>query len=303
MRPPSPRFAPPGPGSLLSRSRWRPTNQKGPINSPVVRLDSDPAAVTRRRSPPRAPAARDPCPAPCGNMSAPSGPRPDRDAAATRPHPHRGDPRPPGRPPPPCARRRPRGARRRPRLRSPLGPDPDVPARPHRAPAPTHRRGREGRPPRPGRDRPRVPAAHCAYRGCPSARRHRLPYRLRDAGLRVRERPGDDGALAGYPVALPGDRADRGSRPVWFAGSTLAYDLSQPRVRERFPPARLPRRLGTRRDVDPGGIRAPVGRAAALPRGADSDSWPATAERGHCLSGRRTVLLTEVPQESKRRAG
>ncbi|MEV6575639.1 mobilization protein [Streptomyces sp. NPDC051577] len=60
--------------------------------------------------------------------------------------------------------------------------------------------------------------------------------RLRDAGVRVRERLGDDGTLLGYSVALPGDRADGGSRPVWFAGSTLAYDLSLPRVRERFTP-------------------------------------------------------------------
>lgn len=35
----------------------------------------------------------------------------------------------------------------------------------------------------------------------------------------------------GYAVALPGDRADGGTRPVWFAGSTLAYDLSLTRVR------------------------------------------------------------------------
>ncbi|MER6444100.1 hypothetical protein [Streptomyces venezuelae] len=62
--------------------------------------------------------------------------------------------------------------------------------------------------------------------------------RLRDAGLRVRERHGDDGALVGYAVALLGDRADRGSRPVWFSGSTLAYDLSLPR--ERFEPAVTP---------------------------------------------------------------
>ncbi|MGW1641569.1 mobilization protein [Streptomyces lavendulae] len=60
--------------------------------------------------------------------------------------------------------------------------------------------------------------------------------RLRDAGLRVRERRADDGALVGYAVALPGDRADGGTRPVWFAGSTLAYDLSLPRVRERYEP-------------------------------------------------------------------
>ncbi|MFJ3880866.1 hypothetical protein ACIPW5_25890 [Streptomyces sp. NPDC090077] len=61
--------------------------------------------------------------------------------------------------------------------------------------------------------------------------------RLRDAGLRVRERHGDDGTLAGYAVALPGDRADHGTRPVWFSGSSLAYDLSLPRVRERYEPA------------------------------------------------------------------
>ncbi|MFI1155076.1 mobilization protein [Streptomyces sp. NPDC020817] len=60
--------------------------------------------------------------------------------------------------------------------------------------------------------------------------------RLRDAGLRVRERRADDGTLAGYAVALPRDRADHGARPVWFAGSTLAYDLSLPRVRERYEP-------------------------------------------------------------------
>ncbi|MFF4331192.1 mobilization protein [Streptomyces sp. NPDC001591] len=64
--------------------------------------------------------------------------------------------------------------------------------------------------------------------------------RLRDAGLRVRERRADDGVLVGYAVALPGDRADRGTRPVWFAGSTLAYDLSLPRVRERFTPLVTP---------------------------------------------------------------
>lgn len=60
--------------------------------------------------------------------------------------------------------------------------------------------------------------------------------RLRDAGLRVREHHDENGALDGYAVALPGDRADRGSRPVWFSGRTLAYDLSLPRVRERFHP-------------------------------------------------------------------
>ncbi|MFE2322751.1 hypothetical protein ACFXD5_02250 [Streptomyces sp. NPDC059385] len=60
--------------------------------------------------------------------------------------------------------------------------------------------------------------------------------RLRDMGLRVRERRGEDGTLIGYVVALPSDRADAGSRPVSFSGSFLAYDLSLPRVRERFEP-------------------------------------------------------------------
>ncbi|WP_369019661.1 hypothetical protein ABZ326_00005 [Streptomyces californicus] len=64
--------------------------------------------------------------------------------------------------------------------------------------------------------------------------------RLRDAGLRVREHHDENGALDGYAVALPGDRADQGSRPVWFSGRTLAYDLSLPLIRERFHPAIAP---------------------------------------------------------------
>ncbi|MFD7676153.1 mobilization protein, partial [Streptomyces anulatus] len=64
--------------------------------------------------------------------------------------------------------------------------------------------------------------------------------RLRDAGLRVREHHDENGAVDGYAVALPGDRADHGSRPVWFSGRTLAYDLSLPRIRERYEPALTP---------------------------------------------------------------
>ncbi|MET8661372.1 mobilization protein [Streptomyces griseus] len=65
--------------------------------------------------------------------------------------------------------------------------------------------------------------------------------RLRDAGLRVREHHNPTtGAVDGYAVALPGDRADHGTRPVWFSGRTLAYDLSLPRIRERFHPTITP---------------------------------------------------------------
>ncbi|MEV6477708.1 mobilization protein [Streptomyces sp. NPDC051657] len=65
--------------------------------------------------------------------------------------------------------------------------------------------------------------------------------RLRDAGLRVREHHDETtGTVDGYAVALPGDRADHGTRPVWFSGRTLAYDLSLPRIRERFHPTITP---------------------------------------------------------------
>ncbi|MFJ8888221.1 hypothetical protein ACIRJR_33130 [Streptomyces sp. NPDC102402] len=50
----------------------------------------------------------------------------------------------------------------------------------------------------------------------------------------MHEKRDDHEVLLGYAVALPGDRADRGTRPVWFSGSKLAYDLSLPRIRERF---------------------------------------------------------------------
>ncbi|MFJ9891608.1 mobilization protein [Streptomyces sp. NPDC091287] len=64
--------------------------------------------------------------------------------------------------------------------------------------------------------------------------------RLRDAGLRVCEHRDHNGTVDGYAVALPGDRADHGTRPVWFSGRTLAYDLSLPRIRERFHPTITP---------------------------------------------------------------
>ncbi|MFB8171447.1 relaxase/mobilization nuclease domain-containing protein [Kitasatospora purpeofusca] len=57
--------------------------------------------------------------------------------------------------------------------------------------------------------------------------------RLREAGLRVKLRHAPSGDVLGYNVALPGDR-NRDSEPVWFAGSTLAPDLSLPRIRRRL---------------------------------------------------------------------
>ncbi|MEU6172747.1 mobilization protein [Streptantibioticus parmotrematis] len=57
--------------------------------------------------------------------------------------------------------------------------------------------------------------------------------RLREAGLRVQTVPLPSGDLRGYKVALPGDR-NRFGEPIWFSGSTLAPDLSLPKIRRRL---------------------------------------------------------------------
>jgi hypothetical protein len=68
--------------------------------------------------------------------------------------------------------------------------------------------------------------------------------RLRDTGLRIKLRAAPSGDTLGYSVALPGDR-NRHHEPVWFAGSTLAPDLSLPKIRHRLTHAHV--------DVDTGG--------------------------------------------------
>ncbi|MDG4856716.1 relaxase/mobilization nuclease domain-containing protein [Streptomyces sp. T-3] len=57
--------------------------------------------------------------------------------------------------------------------------------------------------------------------------------RLKNAGLLVRTRVLPSGDLQGYKVALPDDR-NGDKEPVYYAGSTLAPDLSLPRIQERF---------------------------------------------------------------------
>ncbi|WP_369173521.1 relaxase/mobilization nuclease domain-containing protein [Streptomyces sp. R28] len=57
--------------------------------------------------------------------------------------------------------------------------------------------------------------------------------RLAAAGLLIRKRVAPSGDLLGYKVALPDNR--NGNRePVYYAGSTLAPDLSLPRIRKRW---------------------------------------------------------------------
>lgn len=57
--------------------------------------------------------------------------------------------------------------------------------------------------------------------------------RLAAAGLLIRKRVAPSGDLLGYKVALPDDR-NKDKEPVFYSGSTLAPDLSLPRIRERW---------------------------------------------------------------------
>jgi hypothetical protein len=68
--------------------------------------------------------------------------------------------------------------------------------------------------------------------------------RLREHGMLVRPRHDPDGQLVGYAVAQPGDVGCDGT-PVWYAGRTLARDLSLPQLAQRWesapaPPRQLP---------------------------------------------------------------
>ncbi|MFD9187213.1 relaxase/mobilization nuclease domain-containing protein [Streptomyces phaeochromogenes] len=57
--------------------------------------------------------------------------------------------------------------------------------------------------------------------------------RLASAGLLVSQRVAPSGDLLGYKVALPSDR-NEDQEPIYYSGSTLAPDLSLPRIRERW---------------------------------------------------------------------
>lgn len=57
--------------------------------------------------------------------------------------------------------------------------------------------------------------------------------RLAAAGLLIRQRTAPSGDVLGYKVALPDDR-NEDQEPIYYSGSTLAPDLSLPRVRKRW---------------------------------------------------------------------
>jgi hypothetical protein len=78
---------------------------------------------------------------------------------------------------------------------------------------------------------------------------------LEQAGVLVRLRHStrDPGQVTGYAIALPGDTG-RDGQPVWYGGGKLAADLTLPKLRARWDPAR----------TGPGPRPGPVGPDAAL---------------------------------------
>lgn len=101
--------------------------------------------------------------------------------------------------------------------------------------------------------------------------------RLKDAGLLVRTKVLPSGDVKGYKVALPGDR-NKDKEPIYYAGSTLAPDLSLPRIQERFATA-----LASTQTIDrerPELRTKPSAPAAARHTTADA-AWQALLVLGH----------------------
>lgn len=100
-------------------------------------------------------------------------------------------------------------------------------------PAPT--RGETEKARREGRALPsRAALERLARRAAAAARTEQEFFSaLRAGGALLRLRGTDTGPAAGYSLAQPGDVAPDG-QPVWFSGTSLAPDLSLPRVRARF---------------------------------------------------------------------
>ncbi|MGQ4429432.1 MULTISPECIES: relaxase/mobilization nuclease domain-containing protein [unclassified Streptomyces] len=108
--------------------------------------------------------------------------------------------------------------------------------------------------------------------------------RLAAAGVLIHKRVAPSGDLLGYKVALPDDRNAQ-KEPVFYAGSTLAPDLSLPRIRQRFSGD------GDTSDQSTG---APSDHATA-----PAPSGPATARRRTATTAWETVLVLDGGQDAQ----
>ena len=91
------------------------------------------------------------------------------------------------------------------------------------------------------RETPRVTLKRAVSTAAAGASREQEFFtRLDGAGVLVRKRLSarNPAEVTGYAVALPGDAAQDGG-PVWFGGGKLAADLTLPKLRRRWEPARV----------------------------------------------------------------
>ncbi|MEV0870729.1 mobilization protein [Streptomyces sp. NPDC049950] len=96
--------------------------------------------------------------------------------------------------------------------------------------------------------------------------------RLAADGLLIHKRIAPSGDLLGYKVALPDDR-NKDDEPVFYSGSTLAPDLSLPRIRERWALHAEAVTEGEREPVQP--ALPPVTHPAFARRRAAAATWQA----------------------------
>ncbi|WP_330282929.1 relaxase/mobilization nuclease domain-containing protein [Streptomyces sp. NBC_00588] len=102
--------------------------------------------------------------------------------------------------------------------------------------------------------------------------------RLAAAGLLIHKRVAPSGDLLGYKVALPDNRNGK-QEPVFYAGSTLAPDLSLPRIRKRF-------------------SDGPPSQGTDTPS-AEAPSGPATARRRTATAVWQTVLVLDDGEDAR----
>ncbi|WP_411140930.1 relaxase/mobilization nuclease domain-containing protein [Streptomyces sp. x-80] len=102
--------------------------------------------------------------------------------------------------------------------------------------------------------------------------------RLAATGLLIRQRVAPSGDLLGYKVALPDDH-NEDDEPIFYSGSTLAPDLSLPRIRARWSPTAGPDQSSDA-PTDRASRQAPD-RPAAARRRAASAAWQAVLVIDH----------------------